>query len=325
MILKKNKLIYLFLAVSIIAAGAWYYRFEDQKNTSESFFLENIHPTRGDIDVTVSTTGIVEPKNRLEVKPAINGRIETILVKEGDRVRKGQIVAFMSSTERAALLDAARGQGESVMDYWENVYKATALVSPIDGEVIVRSVEPGQTVTTQNPVIVLSDRLIVKAQVDETDIGLVKPGQKAVIALDAYPDSSIPGVVEHIAYESTVTNNVTVYQVDILPESIPDYFRSGMSANVEITVRERQGVLLIPLEALIENNGSKSVLTRPAADAPPVESAVAVGLSNTHRVEITAGVDENTIVVIKRQKYVIPEEDTGGNPFLPFGSKKKKK
>ncbi len=325
MILKKNKIVYLVLIVIIIGAGIWYSRYRNEKNPSADFIMEEIHPVPGDMEVSISTTGIVEPKNRLEVKPAINGRIEELLVKEGDQVKKGQIVARMSSTERAALLDAARGQGESVMDYWENVYKATSLISPINGEVIVRSVEPGQTITTSNAVIVLSDRLIVKAQVDETDIGLVKPEQKAVIALDAYPENQLPGVVEHIAYESTITNNVTVYQVDVFPEFIPDYFRSGMSANVDITVRRKENVLLIPVEALIEHNGKKSVLTKQADTAQPVETEVTIGLSNTDRVEIVDGIDENTIVIVKRQKYVVPEDKTGSNPFLPFGSKKKKK
>ncbi len=322
---KKNRLVYLIPALIVIVAGIWFYRHSVLEKESNGFVFEEIHPVYGHIAVTISTTGIVEPKNRLEIKPAINGRIEEILVSEGDHVNKGQVVARMSSTERAALMDAARGQGESSMDYWENVYRATPLMSPIDGEVIVRSVEPGQTVTTQDPVIVVSDRLIVKAQVDETDIGQVRPGQKAVITLDAYQENSIPGRVDHIAYESTVINNVTVYEVNVVPDFIPDYFRSGMSAIVEVTVQEKQQALLLPVSALIEHNGEKAVLTKPPGDAPPQETPVTVGLTNTDQAEILDGIDENTIVVIKRQKYLIPEEENGGNPFSPFGSRKKKK
>ncbi len=324
MILKNNKIIFLAIALIAIIAGFWFSRYPVMKNQSNGYIMEELHPFVGDIATTISTTGIVEPRNRLEIKPAINGRIEEILVKEGDRIRQGQIVASMSSTERAALLDAARGQGEAAMDYWKDVYKATPLMSPIDGELIVRSVEPGQTVTTQDAVVVISDQLIVNAQVDETDIGLIKPGQKSVITLDAYPDNLIPGVVDHIAYESTILNNVTVYEVDIIPETIPGYFRSGMSTNVEITVKEKKNVLLLPIEAIIEQNGKKSVLVKKAADQAPVETEVALGLSNSEKTEIVKGIDENAIVVIRRQKYVVPEEQSGGNPFSPFGSGKKK-
>lgn len=91
---------------------------------------------------------------------------------------------------------------------------------------IVRAVEPGQTVTSVDAVIVLSDRLIVKAQVDETDIGRVKTGQKATVSLDAYPREEIGADVDHISYESKLVNNVTTYEVDILPGEVPAVFRT---------------------------------------------------------------------------------------------------
>ena len=114
----------------------------------------------------------------------------------------------MSSTERAALLDAARGQGEENFKYWEETYRPIPLPSPIDGEVIVATTQPGQTVTASDAVLVLSDHLIVRAQVDETDIGKIKPDMKANITLDAYPDTKIKATVEHIYYESQLIFNL---------------------------------------------------------------------------------------------------------------------
>ena len=320
--MKKTNILLLILLVMETAGGAWYFFYSPATQPAKDFVLEESLPEVGTIAVAISTTGVVKPKNRLEIKPAINGRIEEILVREGDHVAQGQVLARMSSTERAALLDAALGQGES-MDYWQNVYKATPLMSPIDGEVIVRAVEPGQTVTTQDAVIVLSDRLIVGAQMDETDIGMVRPGQKAVISLDAYPNSAVAGVVDHIAYESTVVNNVTVYEVDILPDTLPDFFRSGMSANVDVTVKEQENALLVPVDALIEENGEKKLLIKPAGANTPVETVVSTGLANTEQVAITSGIDPDTVVVIRRQHYELPAGQTGGNPFSPFGSRKK--
>src|SRR5262249_40126931 len=149
----------------------------------------------------------IQPQNRLEIKPPIGGRIEKILVEEGHIVKTGDILAIMSSTDRAALLDAARMQGAEALKSWDDVYKATPLLAPIDGEVIVKSVNPGQTVTPTDDVVVLSDRLIVQAQVDETDIGKVKLGQAAAISLDAYPKIHVRGTVDHIYYESKVVSN----------------------------------------------------------------------------------------------------------------------
>lgn len=192
-----------------------------KQNVSSKGMEKIIHPRIGDIDIFVSTTGTVLPKNRLEVKPPVNGRIEQVLVQEGQKINAGDTIAVMSSTERAALLDAARGQGEEKLKYWQEVYKPIPLVAPINGEVIVGTIQPGQAVTTNDPVIVLSDRLIVRAQVDETDIGKIKPGQKAVVSLDAYPETKINAIVDHIYYESKTFNNVTIYEVDLLPDTIP--------------------------------------------------------------------------------------------------------
>ena len=102
-------------------------------------------------------------------------------------VKTGQTLALMSSTERAALLDAAQTQGPEAIKYWEDVYKPTPLLSPIDGEVIVSKDYPGQTITASDVIVVLSDHLIVQAQVDETDIGKIKLGQEVTLSLDAYP------------------------------------------------------------------------------------------------------------------------------------------
>ena len=170
------------LSIVIIIVGAVFV-FRHGESSEDS--ITEVHPDYCNIRAVISTTGDVEPQNRLELKPPIGGRVEEILVHEGDRVKVGQILAWMSSTDRAALLDAARSQGPEALKYWSEVYKPTPLISPIDGDVIVRAVEPGQTVTATTAVLVLSDRLIVNAQVDETDVGKVKVGQKAIVSLDA--------------------------------------------------------------------------------------------------------------------------------------------
>src|SRR5512135_343190 len=223
----KNKIwkVVLVLAVMIAVAFPWISKLARPASTRET--VREVTPHRGTIQTIISTTGTVLPKNRLQVKPPVNGRVESVLVQEGDKVKAGQVVAWMSSTDRAALLDNARGQGEAALKYWQDAYKPIALLAPIDGEVIVATTQPGQTVTTADAVIVLSDHLIVRAQTDETDIGKIKGGEKAEVILDAYPDTTIKASVEHIYYESQTVNNVTIYNVDLVPAEVPVFFRSG--------------------------------------------------------------------------------------------------
>ncbi len=281
---------------------------------------------RGDLEVKVTATGTVKPYNRVEIKPPIPGRVEEVLVQEGDEVKKGQILAQMSSTERAALLDAARARGAETMKRWEEAYKMAPLLAPLDGTIIVRAVEPGQTVTTADPVVVLSDRLIVEALVDETDLALIALGQKAGIQLDAYPKETFWGKVDHIMYESKLTNNVNVYAVDILPEKIPPAFRSGMTANVTFIVKERKEVLLAPSEAIVEwprkvpkPKNAEFAAYEKTFGGKLVPLPVRIGDSDGRVTEITEGLSDGQEIQIVQKK----QKEMSVSPFAMGGAPKK--
>jgi len=319
--MKKNKfkIIFSIIFLLIIVFLFFYLKKVNQQNVSIE--TRTVNPVKEHIVLTVITTGIVEPQNRLEIKPSISGRIEEIMVDEGERVRSGDILAWMSSIERAALMDAARSQGDKERKYWEEVYKKTPLISPIDGEVIVRHVEPGQTVTTSDVVLVLSDRLVVSAQFDETDIGKVKIGQKALITLDAYPDIKLDGIVDHIAYESQIVSNVTIYNVDILLKKIPEILRSGMSVSVEVIQKSSNDVITIPSEAIRYDGKRQFVLLRDA-HGKIIEKDIVVGLNNDKRAEIISGLTTEDVVIIEEKTYMPQKRNSGTNPFMPFSRRR---
>jgi macrolide-specific efflux system membrane fusion protein len=312
--MRKNKWILIGIMAVIVVIGV---RWMKKGNSDGAVITQEINPEIGDIQLTVTTTGVIQPQNRLEIKPSIGGRIEEILVREGAAVKKGDILAWMSSTERAALVDAATSQGDQTRQYWEEVYKKTPIISPIDGDVIVRSFEPGQTITASDALLVLSDRLIVSAQFDETDIGRIKVGQSAVITLDAYPEHRIPGKVDHVAYESQLVNNVTIYDVDILPQEVPDYFRSGMSTNVTVIEESRQGVLLIPIAAIQDEDGKKTVMAKKKKIGRVEKRPIKVGLMDNSKAEVISGLNVSDIVMIRDQKYVPAKRQDASSPFMP--------
>lgn len=318
----KNKKIKFFLAILAVLSAAAFFIARARTKINSDEFIQEISPLHGSIENIISTTGMVLPKNRLEIKPPVNGRIESILVKEGDKVEVGQTLAWMSSTERAALLDAARGEGEEQLQYWEEVYKPIALLAPIDGEVIVATTQPGQTVTASDAVVVLSDHLIVRAQVDETDIGKIKLGQKAVLSLDAYPDTKIQANVEHIYYESKTINNVTIYEVDLIPEEVGPFFRSGMNTSINFIENSKESALLIPLEAVHKDKEEDFVWLKENSDKEPLKRAVKLGSSDDKNVEVLSGINAQDRIIIKSKKFVLPKTNTGTNPFMPFGRKR---
>jgi len=314
----RTKRIRLFLIAVVILGVIGVAITKIRQKESSNEMVREITPVIGSIKTFISCTATVLPKNRLEIKPPVNGRIESILVQEGDEVRIGQTLAWMSSTERAALLDAARGKGKEVLQYWEQAYKPIPLLAPIDGEVIVATTQPGQTVTTADAVVVLSDQLIVRAQVDETDIGKITSGMKAIIALDAYPDTKINASVEHIYYESKTVNNVTIYEVDLKPEKVPEFFRSGMNASADFIQQDKENILLIPADAVYKEKKENYVLLKPKNGKEPLRVRVKLGISDDKNIEVISGVGDKDAIIMKTKKYALPKGATGTNPFMPF-------
>lgn len=313
----RNKKLKIFLVFLVIMSAAVFTVINITSSKSKDEVSREVKPSIETISNIITTTARVLPKNRLEVKPPLNGRVESILVKEGEKVKAGQTIAWMSSTERAALLDAARGKSEKEFAYWQEVYKPIPLISPIQGEVIVATTQPGQTITTAEALIVLSDQLIVRAQVDETDIGKIKLGQEAFITLDAYPDEKINAVVEHIYYESKTVNNVTMYEVDLRTQIVPGFFRSGMNSSANFIVEKKEDALVIPSEAVFSLRGENFVLIKDNSKAP-VNRNVTLGISENKKVEVVSGLSMADILVIKSKKYTLPKgEDSGGSPFMP--------
>ena len=279
--------------------------------------------TRGDLEVTILSTGVVQPKNRLEIKPPVAGRADEVLVVEGQVVKKGQILAWMSSTERAALIDAARAKGLDEVKRWQDIYRATPVLAPINGTVILRNIEPGQTFTGNDAVLVMSDLLTVKAQVDETDIAQIRLRQPAHIALDAYPDRPFAGRVDQIAYDAKTVNNVTTYEVDVLPEKTPSFMRSGMTANVSFVAEVRRNALLVPSDAVKSRDDHLYVLlpsTNP--NGTPTERRIKTGLSDGKRTEVLVGVTEGEKLLVLRVSAGT-HTDAASSPLTPFGRKKK--
>jgi len=279
---------------------------------------KEVSVTKGDLEVIIFSTGVVQPENRLEIKPPVSGRIENVLTDEGQYVKKGQIIAWMSSTERAALLDAARARGPAEIKKWEEFYKATPILAPLDGTIILRNVEPGQTVSNNDSCFSLSDRLIVSAQVDETDIAQIRLKQEARIVLDAYPDQTMAAHVEKIAYDARTVSNVTTYVVNVLPDRVPQFMKSGMTVNVYFVVESKKNVLLLPSEAVKRRDMSSYVLTRGQQQSGnPVEKTVTTGISDGKQVEIVSGVIEGEMVLIPQFAAASGKVSTGSSPFLP--------
>ncbi len=307
----------LLAAAAALVAALWWGRQKSRKPAQETSWVEVVE---GSIEETVEATGAVAPLNRVEVKPPISGRIEQLLAEEGERVRSGQILAWMSSSDRAAILDAARAQGPEELKRWMDSYKPTPIVAPLSGVTILRNVVVGQTVDPSVVLYAMSDSLIVLAQVDESDIGRIRDGMSARIVLDAYPDRPVEGRVFDVLYEGKNVSNVITYGVKVRPKEVPSFFRSQMTANVSFIQARKEKALLVKAGAVRDIPGGSKQVSVMGPDGRPVPKAVRTGIENGEKVEILSGLSVGDRVLLTQARYV-PQQAPQTSP-LTFGGRR---
>jgi len=309
------KKLIIVLVIAALAGGGWY-AFKKKGSNNKPRYRQAQAELR-DLSEVVDTTGVVEPENRVEIQPSSSGRIEEILVEEGERIKAGEVLALMSSSDRVAILDAARASGEDQYAQWKETYKPIKVISPIDGTLILKNVVQGQTVGASTVLFAISDKLIVSASLDESDIGRVKKGQAATIVLDSYPDKKVRGAIFKILDEGTTKNNVVTYTVKIRPDRVPEFFRSQMTANIKIKISERKDVLLIPAAAVVTDPQGQTAVIKEVKDGAPVYARVETGQNEGDEVEITSGLEAGETVFYRAGGYAPQVDSAGKNPLMP--------
>lgn len=216
---------------------------------------------------------------------------------------------------------------ESVQKAQTNLGYAT-ITSPIDGTVISKSVEEGQTVaasfSTPELFTIAKDltNMQVIADVDEADIGGVKEGNRVTFTVDAYPDDTFEGTVKQVRLQATTTNNVVTYEVVISAPNADLKLKPGLTANVTIMTQERTGVLSVPNKALrftptketvgkdmkiVDCKGKNKVWT---LDGNTLTAhAVSIGQSDGIHTEIVKGIKQGQNIVTEILVNAPDEED----------------
>ena len=243
--------------------------------------------------------------------------------------------------------DAVAAAREEVSRAQTNLSYAV-ITSPIDGVVISKSVEEGQTVAASysTPELFtiakdLKDMRVI-ANVDEADIGGVKVGQRVTFTVDAYPNDTFEGAVTQVRQEATTTNNVVTYEVVISAPNQDLKLKPGLTANVNIYTEEIKNVLSVPSKALRYTPEKETVGGRKIQDVTNAKNKVWTLEGNTlvaHKVTVgsTDGVHTQILGGIKNGAKVMtgiatPEADDSDDandgtqsPFAPGprGGKKK--
>lgn len=236
---------------------------------------------------------------------------------------------------------------EQVVSAKEEVQRAqtnlgyATITSPIDGVVLSKSVEEGQTVaasfSTPELFTIAQDltNMQVVADVDEADIGDVKEGERVSFTVDAYPDDTFEGEVKQVRQEATTTNNVVTYEVVISAPNADLKLKPGLTANVTIYTAEHKGVLSVPSKALRFTPQKETVGKMKIVDAANAKNKVwtiegnsivahkvNIGMTDGTNTQIVGGIAEGTKVVtglnVMGGEEKMPMEAQGEkSPFAP--------
>ena len=211
------------------------------------------------------------------------------------------------------------------------------IYSPIDGVVLSREVEEGQTVaasfSTPTLFTIANDltKMRVIANVDEADIGNVEAGQRVSFTVDAYPGTVFDGDVTEVRQSATTTNNVVTYEV-VINSPNPDLkLKPGLTATISIYILEKNDVIAIPTEALsfspgneTAKNGSRQVWVLNGANI--ASKTIEIGSRTGTLTEVISGLSEGETLVLSggiagNSKTVSTTKDTAENssnsPFMP--------
>jgi HlyD family secretion protein len=316
-------------ALGLVIAGAgWAVVRPKGKPGEEKDKVKTAKAEVADVQVRVTEVGSVEPDVKVDVKSALSGKVVELLVREGDRVQRGQVLARVEPdvnqardlsqvknavseaeiglTEAKATYERNRGllsQGllsaqaglesetryrqakanhDAAMDKYRIVEESGVpiavassgtmqrlnVTSPMDGVVIRRPVELGDTVmsgvSSFNAGTVLMtvadvETMIIKAGINEVDIGKVRLEQPVKVSLDAYPKVRFAGKILRIAPAARLEEKVKVFDVEIEIEHQGAELRTGMTANIDIVGEKRAKVLTVPVEALFKKDEAEVV------------------------------------------------------------------
>lgn len=184
---------------------------------------------------------------------------------------QADMATAIAASERASadLLSAQSlvGQAQAQVRINENDLSKAVIKSPIDGMVLTRSIEPGQTVAasfTAPQLFVIAEkleRMKLEVAIAEADIALVAKGQSATFTVDAWPERSYTANVTVVAYGSAVTQNVVTYEADLEVSNDDLSLRPGMTATADIRVAESKSVFVVPAAALRFDPASASLVS----------------------------------------------------------------
>ena len=339
----KFKILLVVCLIAGIATGYYFYTDKVAEEQVKTYDTEKV--IRMDLTRTVSATGTVQPRDSVEVSIKITARVKEIPVEENDTVVAGQVVAILDGKDYEAKRDQAQftltnasqklartkrlyeigaksleeyqnaqyeyDRAKSALEEAESDVNETIITAPMDGVVVGEPLTAGSMAVqgSNNPTVILriadlSEKL-VKAKVDETDIGSVKVGEPATFTVDAYPEERFSAQVIKLSQtdtnnswstsnsnSSSSSNSVIYYYVTFQAPDPKNLLLPAMTARLDIIVGQVKNALCVPIAA-VKTDPQGSYVERVTLDEKGHQVAervpITIGLYGEDYVEVVKG------------------------------------
>jgi HlyD family secretion protein len=239
-----------------------------------------------------------------------DGLIAPSILEDADKAYQMGLNKQTAAKSQAAVAKAEVEKARAALERAETDLRYATITSPMDGLVLSRDVEVGDAVSSililgsqATKVMSLGDvsEVYVLGKVDEADIGRVYMGQRARIVVESFKDKSFDGKVTKISPLGVEKDNVTTFEVRVSIRNPGGELKTNMTANAEVILEEKKGILMVPESAVVYDKDRKPSLEvpDPKADSGRRKVAVKLGISNGVKTEVAEGLKEGDKVVLQ--------------------------
>ncbi len=296
----KHKIVSL-IVVGLIVGGVYYWNSKNSTSDETATTYKTQTVEKGDIAVSVTGSGQVNPKSQVDLKPVVAGdaiEVMAVYVKNDQEVKKDQIIALLDSEDaeksirdaeinlRSAQIQMKQTENqyttETIEDKWVRQLQEISLQqransladakeklqdyyikAPFDGVVTDLSVEAGDSISQSDVLAsVITQEMVANITLNEVDAAMVKEGNDVELTFDALSDVTMQGKVSKVETIGTVESGVVSYQVEIAFESTSEYLKPGMSVDAEIMIQHKEDVVVVPSSAIKTVNGENYILVQ---------------------------------------------------------------
>lgn len=327
----KSKILVLVIVLLLVAVGIYgYQKFTGEKTPNTTVAMESqmrMEVQTGTLRQTVSASSNIQPIQVKELTVRSGDYVDQINVAVSDRVKKGDILIELNNQDENLSYLKAKNQYKAIqingspseieeakisLEIAEEKLAEKTIIAPFTGVIVELNVEEGDFASNNQMVVKMMDdsSYEVEVDVDESDARYLAVDQQVLVAMEALPGERITGKVVEIGQSADVNSGVVTFPVTILLDQKHPEMKPGYSADLEITVGLAENKVIIPITAILVQNGSQVVMKE--VDGKVVPVPVQTGMTDGLRIAIESGIVAGDQIMINTGSFAAQAMEQAG-------------